>query len=268
MASWRLKLERSRQPPAELIEVPQSFVVSTECSKAAEQHGFRRRIGEVDGWAVFKSTTAQGTIWLAAAAPSGPWFLALDHSGVIAEANLQPHQFPGPGISRFRFETLRELYSVLPKLYRLAATLPDGPLRAFQDKVRELPQTTEAERLVVQRIGQNIFRQSLLGYWNGQCPLSGIRDADLLRASHIVPWKDCADDAERLDVHNGLLLSALWDAAFDRGLLTFTDEGMPVFSAAISEQAQAQLVWFQPIPLTDTHKKKLRWHRDRVFQKT
>ncbi|WP_246176464.1 HNH endonuclease [Rhodovulum strictum] len=35
-----------------------------------------------------------------------------------------------------------------------------------------------------------------------------------LTASHIIPWKDCTTDAERLDVHNGLLLSALWDAAF------------------------------------------------------
>lgn len=250
------------------IENPQSFVVSTECSKAAEQHGFRRRMGEVDGWAVFKSTTAQGTIWLAAAAPSGPWFLALDHSGVIAEANLQPHLFPGPGISRYRFETLRELYSVLPRLYRLAASLPDAPLLAFQEKVRELPRKTEAERLLVQRIGQGVFRESLLEYWSGECPLSGIRDTPLLRASHIVPWKDCADDAERLDVHNGLLLSALWDAAFDRGLVTFADDGTPIFSVVLSDKARARLTWTKPIQLTRTHAEKLEWHRSKVFNQS
>lgn len=55
--------------------------------------------------------------------------------------------------------------------------------------------------------------------------LTGISDTALLRASHIIPWKDCASDRERLDVHNGLLLSALWDAAFDRGLVTFGDDG-------------------------------------------
>ena len=41
-------------------------------------------------------------------------------------------------------------------------------------------------------------------------------------------------DGERLDVHNGLLLSALWDAAFDRGLVTFDDEGRPVFSSSLT----------------------------------
>ncbi len=45
--------------------------------------------------------------------------------------------------------------------------------------------------------------------------MTGISDTALLRASHIVPWAKCSDDAQRLDVHNGLLLSALWDAAID-----------------------------------------------------
>jgi predicted restriction endonuclease len=45
-----------------------------------------------------------------------------------------------------------------------------------------------------------------------------------LRASHIVPWADC-DDEQRLDIHNGLLLSALWDGAFDQGLVSFADDG-------------------------------------------
>lgn len=248
-----------------MIESPQSFIVSTECSKAAEQHGFRRRLGETDGWAAFQSTTAQGTIWLASEGPAGPWFLALDHGGVIAEAGLAADPLQGPGLSRFRFGTMRELYSILPRIYRLAASLPDAPLRTFQTKVQGLPRTTETERLVVQRIGQDIFRTSLLEYWNGQCPLTGITDTALIRASHIMPWKDCASDAERLDVHNGLLLSALWDAAFDRGLVTFDDEGRPHFSSALSEAARAELRWQNPIPLTDKHRKRLSWHRTNLF---
>ena len=88
-----------------------------------------------------------------------------------------------------------------------------------------MPQTTEAERRIIQRVGQDIFRNRLMTYWQGRCPLTGITDPALLRASHIIAWKDCDSDAERLDVHNGLLLSALWDAAFDRGLVTFDDDG-------------------------------------------
>lgn len=248
-----------------MIESPQSFIVSTECSKAAEQHGFRRRLSETDGWAAFQSTTAQGTIWLAAEGPSGPWFLALDHAGVIREAGLAEQLRSGPGIARFRFDDLQELYAVLPRIYNLSASLPDAPLRAFRVKVNDLPRSTEAERLTVQRIGQDIFRQGLLEYWNGNCPLTGISDAGLLRASHIIPWKDCADDAERLDVHNGLLLSALWDAAFDRGLVTFGRDGAPIFSTYLSEQGRAHLQWNKPIPLTASHVGRLEWHCENIF---
>ena len=67
------------------IESPQSFVVREECQKAASQNGFRRILAEEAGWAAFGSTTAHGTIHLAAAGLQGPWFLALDHGGVIAE---------------------------------------------------------------------------------------------------------------------------------------------------------------------------------------
>ena len=55
--------------------------------------------------------------------------------------------------------------------------------------------------------------------FGGHCPLTGIIDPALLRASHIVPWSDCNDEQRALDVHNGLLLSALWDAGFDQGLV-------------------------------------------------
>ncbi|MEQ1519331.1 MAG: HNH endonuclease, partial [Usitatibacteraceae bacterium] len=124
--------------------------------------------------------------------------------------------------------------------------------------------STEAERLVVQRVGQNIFRESLLKYWDGKCPLTGIAETALLRASHIIPWAECESDTERLDVHNGLLLSALWDAAFDRALVTFDDEGRPELSRDLSEQARAELRWSSPISLTDEHRRRLAHHRERA----
>lgn len=250
-----------------MIERPQSFVVREECEKATWQNGFRRNLGEHEGWLGFGSTTVPGTIHLAAASAQGPWFLALDHDGVIEELRLQPADIAGPGHARFAFETLGQLYRVLPRIYQLAVSLPDAPLREFHGKIRDLPKTTEAERLVVQRIGQDIFRAGLLEYWQARCPLTGITDPALLRASHIVPWKDCASDAERLGVHNGLLLSALWDAAFDRGLVTFDSEGQPEYASFLSEAARAELRWQNPIPLTDKHRKRLAWHRANLFDK-
>ncbi|WP_035872789.1 HNH endonuclease [Cucumibacter marinus] len=249
-----------------IVEAPQSFVVRKECEKAAWQHGFRRNLDTDAGWAAFGSTTAHGTIHLAGAGSQGPWYLALDHAGVIEELGLPSAKMPGPGLARYVFDTLGALYAVLPRIYQLAASLPDAPLREFQHRTRDLPKNSEAERWTVQRVGQEVFRAGLMDYWRGSCPLTGITDPALLRASHIIPWRDCATNAERLDVHNGLLLSALWDAAFDRGLVTFDDEGQPLFSATLSELGRAELRWQTPILLTDSHKQHLAWHRARVFR--
>lgn len=244
---------------------PQPFIIREECEKAAWQHGYRRLLGEKDGWAAFGSTTAQGTLWLGAARHDGPWLLAIDHPGVLKEWPFSPANIGGPGLARYVFPTLTALYEALPRLYQLAVSLPDAPLHVYHIHTEGLPKSTEAERLVVQRIGQHIFRDSLLEYWQSRCPLTGITDSALLRASHIIPWSECATDAARLDIHNGLLLSALWDAAFDRALVTFDDDGYPEFSPQLSRSAIAALHWSQPISLTASHRENLKHHRRRFL---
>ena len=246
------------------LESPQSFIVREECEKAASHNGFRRVLSEDAGWRAFASTTAHGAIYLAAESSHGPWFLATDHAGVVAELDWPAAAMPGPGTQRYAFKALGELYAALNRVYALAISLPDAPLREFEQRVADLPRTTEAERLEVQRIGQDIFRSRLMDYWQGSCPLTGITDAALLRASHIIPWAECETDAERLDVHNGLLLSALWDAAFDRALVSFDDQGKPEFSPSLSEQARGELRWNSPISLTDEHRRRLARHRERA----
>jgi HNH endonuclease len=136
--------------------------------------------------------------------------------------------------------SLSELHVAIERVYKLAMILPEAPLDRFKAKTVNLPKTTEAERLVVQRIGQEIFRNALIDYWGGRCPLTGITDPALLRASHIVAWAEC-DDAKRLDVHNGLLLSALWDAAFDKGLVSFADDGTLLTSPQLTKAARIAL---------------------------
>lgn len=247
-----------------MIEAPQSFVTRQECDKVAFDNGFRRVHGEVDGWRRFGSTTAQGSIWLAYE-DAGSWVLGVDHAGVMAEIGFEPTDLDGPGIARFRFVSLTALYAAMPRLYELAVSLPDAPLQEFLHRTKGMPKTTEAERLVVERVGQNIFRDRLIDYWQGQCPLTGITDRALLRASHIIPWKDCRTDSERLDVHNGFLLSALWDAAFDRGLVTFDDSGRPEFSPTLSEAARSELRWRNSISLNDQHRVRLLEQRSKTF---
>jgi predicted restriction endonuclease len=86
----------------------------------------------------------------------------------------------------------------------------------------------------------------------------------LVRASHIVARADCETDAIRLNVHNGLLLSALWDAAFDAGLVSSSDAGEVLRSPGLSEIAASalQLTPNLRLPaLTDAHRVHLQRHR-------
>jgi putative restriction endonuclease len=79
------------------------------------------------------------------------------------------------------------------------------------------------------------------------------------------PWPDCNDE-QRLDVHNGLLLSALWDAAFDQGLVSFADDGTALASSKLSEIARKAL-GVGTVPaihgLQDAHRANLVAHRAR-----
>lgn len=247
-------------------ESPPGFIVRTEAQKVTYERGFRLERGVEGPWLRYASTTAPGEVWLAGVAPSGPWFLAINHPGVATElaATDTTAALSGPGVARFEYARLRALYDALDRVYRLARSLPTVPLAHFQQAAAGLPRSTEAERMTIQRIGQNLFRTALMEYWDGRCPLTGITDPALLRASHIVPWASCDSDAQRLDVHNGLLLSALWDAAFDAGLVSFVDSGAMLIAATLSQAAQVALCRpTEPaaLTLTPAHRVHLRHHR-------
>jgi hypothetical protein len=125
-----------------------------------------------------------------------------------------------------------------------------------------MPGETEAMELAKRRIGQDLFRELLLQYWKGRCPMSGIDDRRLLRASHIKPWAESNDD-ERLNPFNGILLSANLDTAFDAGLISFSNAGTVLRSQSISDDNFIAL----GIPsdarlfLTPEHAEFLPWHR-------
>ena len=192
------------------IEVPPGFVVREEAHKAAYENGFRIERDLQNGWLGYASSTARGNIWIARATGQGNWLLSISHAGVAAELDLPAVEgIAGPGFATYSFARLHELYATLGRIYKLAVSLPDVPLKAFEKATANLPRTTEAERLTVERIGQNLFRQALMEYWNGRCPLTGITDPALLRASHIVAWAECESDALRLDVPTTVVIGPL-----------------------------------------------------------
>ena len=95
-----------------------------------------------------------------------------------------------------------------------------------QQKAIELDQSispTEREQLTKARVGQGLFRLRVQSI-EKTCRLTGITDARFLVASHIKPWKS-GDNNERLDGHNGLMLAPHVDKLFDRGWISFEDNG-------------------------------------------
>lgn len=86
--------------------------------------------------------------------------------------------------------------------------------------------------MVEARMGQGTYRAALIRAWGGECALTGIECPEMLLASHIKPWSAC-NKREKLDVANGLLLSANVDALFDRFLISFEDDGMLLISSKL-----------------------------------
>lgn len=126
--------------------------------------------------------------------------------------------------------------------------------------------TTEREALVESRIGQGLFREKLIGYWHG-CAVSACPLTWMLVASHIKPWRN-ADNKERLDVYNGLLLLPNYDKLFDRGYITFDDKGKMVCSPFLEEQERETLDLPPNLCLTKiepTHLPYLHYHQDNCF---
>jgi 5-methylcytosine-specific restriction enzyme A len=96
----------------------------------------------------------------------------------------------------------------------------------------DIPDETERRGLVTSRVGQGAYRKSILYRWNFKCAVTNYTKNEILIASHIVPWKN-ASNADRLNVHNGILLSPTYDALFDRHLISFENSGKIILSESV-----------------------------------
>lgn len=93
----------------------------------------------------------------------------------------------------------------------------------------------EQPRTHKERIGQALFRKTVLSAYESRCCITGLQIPTLLVASHIVPWR--ADPDNRLNPANGLCLSALHDKAFDIGLITIQADWTLAISPSIRENS-------------------------------
>jgi putative restriction endonuclease len=123
---------------------------------------------------------------------------------------------------------------------------------------------TEKVDLVKARIGQGAFRQKLLTHWQG-CAVTGYKELTLLVASHIKPWRS-SSNAERLDPLNGLLLLPNLDRAFDRGLVTFDEDGTLNVSPLLSEPKTLGITQGMATKLQPKHRPYMEFHRAHVYR--
>lgn len=248
-------------------------VIATRLEKAAVDNGFDRHLAVEHDWLIFASTQCPLRLWLGVSS-AGAFAAAFSQQNVgsaLADFGQSLSDLLPTGAASARVVTdIPALHHLVRRAFQLAKSLPDELLHRFTDATRSLPRTTEAERLVVQRVGQDIFREGLMEYWEGRCAITGLAVPELLRASHIKPWAACETDAERLDVYNGLLLAAHVDALFDSHLMTFDDSGNAIFSARIDAKLRAKLGLTNILrirQLAPEHHRFLAWHQRTFFSK-
>jgi hypothetical protein len=123
---------------------------------------------------------------------------------------------------------------------------------------------TERAALVKARLGQGQFRAALLRRWTNGCAVTGCTLSEILRASHMKPWRE-STNVERLDAANGLLLVAHLDALFDKKLISFTDDGEMLVSnrVGITDQQLLGVPRRLRSSLNGKEKAFLALHRDR-----
>jgi putative restriction endonuclease len=127
--------------------------------------------------------------------------------------------------------------------------------------------STESSSLQLSRVGQGIFRIKLIQLWRS-CSLTDIDFPEILRASHIKPWS-VSDNQERLNPYNGLLLTPTYDVLFDKGYISFRDDGHMLLSKQVEPRKDALHV-SPDMKLRFIHPDNLpflEFHRDVLFNR-
>ena len=124
---------------------------------------------------------------------------------------------------------------------------------------------TEKQQIVLARCGQGRFRAAIR---DRTCRVTGLADEAFLIASHIKPWR-YASNNERLDGENGLLLAPQVDLLFDRGFMSFADDGAivtsPVLPRHVLDALRIDPATVGRRPLSLRQREYMAYHRERIL---
>lgn len=133
---------------------------------------------------------------------------------------------------------------------------------------RTIPETTR-KAVVLARRGQGLFKQNVQQL-ESKCRVTGVEQIEHLRASHCKPWRDSNND-ERLDGENGLLLTPDVDHLFDRGFISFDDDGTLLVSPVTHREVLRRMGLDETLlrrnvgGFSEGQRSYLAFHRDSVF---
>ena len=138
----------------------------------------------------------------------------------------------------------------------------------IEEEISFLNVEGESKKAIINvRVNQGKFRELLINRYN-KCCLCNIKKHELLIASHIKPWVE-SKPKEKLDVDNGFLMCPNHDKIFDKGYITFDDDGKIIISEELTENDKMCLNFNSRmrlnVDLTDGNKKYLKFHRENVF---
>lgn len=122
---------------------------------------------------------------------------------------------PGPGITPWVEDLSRELDLIAT--FPWTEVVPALPLTSVLDCQNDYAVEDTLALSRSRGAFQAKFRQDLLKIYRRRCALCDTRLADLLVASHIVPWS--IDKENRLNPKNGILLCVTHDILFETGLV-------------------------------------------------
>jgi len=150
--------------------------------------------------------------------------------------------------------------------------LPEGNQRWNQHELNRLLENpsisdTTREMLIKARLGQGRFKKNVFEL-EKRCRVTQVSNTEFLIASHIKPWRASTNE-ERLDGANGLMLTPSVDRLFDRGYISFQDDGSLIVSPRADRIALEGMGIVEskvhPVPFTEAQKKYLEFHRKEVF---
>ncbi|MCC5789794.1 MAG: HNH endonuclease [Opitutales bacterium] len=137
------------------------------------------------------------------------------------------------------FEAYGDDVDALKKRLQRPIQIPDFILESWTKQEGKM-----IRREVEFRINQNIFRKMILEIYQDQCCLTELNLPEVNRASHILSWAN--SPKTRMDPRNGLCLSATYDAAFDRKLISFDEDYRLILSKSIKDRIPSPSLqkWF------------------------